>query len=142
MEHIQKNAGRARPEKKSLSVGLACGQSEILDAQRLRYRVFAGEMGANLPSRTPGVDHDIYDPYCEHLVVRDTQSGAPSLRAIASHVVAATETISEFALPPDAVGHVLVRARPLVGRELLEEALARYRARERRFGGRYKLSTA
>ena len=75
MEHIQKNAGRARPEKKSLSVGLACGQSEILDAQRLRYRVFAGEMGANLPSRTPGVDHDIYDPYCEHLVVRDTQSG-------------------------------------------------------------------
>jgi putative hemolysin len=54
---------------------LPCGQSEILEAQRLRYRVFAGEMGANLPSRTPGVDHDIYDPYCEHLVVRDTQSG-------------------------------------------------------------------
>ena len=74
MEYIQKNAGRVRPEKKSLSVGPACGQSEILDAQRLRYRVFAGEMGANLPSRTPGVDHDIYDPYCQHLVVRDTQT--------------------------------------------------------------------
>ena len=75
MEHIQKNAGRARPEKKSLSVGLACGQSEILDAQRLRYRVFAGEMGANLPSRTPGVDRDIYDPFCEHLIVRDEAAG-------------------------------------------------------------------
>ncbi len=75
MEHIQKAAGRSRPEKKSLAVGLACGHNEILDAQRRRYRVFAGEMGANLPSRTPGVDHDIYDPYCEHLVVRDTQSG-------------------------------------------------------------------
>ena len=32
-------------------------------------------MGANLPSRTPGVDHDVFDPYCDHLVVRDTQSG-------------------------------------------------------------------
>jgi undecaprenyl diphosphate synthase len=31
---------------------------------------------------------------------------------------------------------------PDFGRELLEEALARYRARERRFGGRSKLSTA
>ncbi len=31
---------------------------------------------------------------------------------------------------------------PEFGRELLEEALARYRARERRFGGRSKLSTA
>src|SRR5574343_353678 len=75
MERIQKIAGQGRPEKKSLSVGLACGHTEILDAQRLRYRVFAGEMGANLSSRTPGVDHDIYDPYCKHLVVRDTRNG-------------------------------------------------------------------
>ncbi|MCE1240714.1 MAG: GNAT family N-acetyltransferase, partial [Azonexaceae bacterium] len=70
MEDLHKAAGRGRPEKKSLAVGLARNPSEILDAQRLRYRVFAGEMGANLPSRTPGVDHDIYDPDCQHLVVR------------------------------------------------------------------------
>ena len=75
MENIQKDAGRVRPKRHTLDVGLARSPSEILDAQRLRYRVFAGEMGANLPSRTPGVDHDIYDPYCDHLVVRDTQSG-------------------------------------------------------------------
>ena len=75
MENIHKAAGRSRPEKKSLAVGFARSQSDILDAQRLRYRVFAGEMGANLPSRIPGVDHDIYDPYCQHLVVRDTQTG-------------------------------------------------------------------
>ena len=74
MENIHKAAGRSRPEKKSLAVGFARSQSDILDAQRLRYRVFAGEMGANLPSRIPGVDHDIYDPYCQHLVVRDTQT--------------------------------------------------------------------
>ena len=71
MEHIQTQAGPRRPARHQLSVGLATCPSDILDAQRLRYRVFAGEMGANLPTRTPGVDHDIYDPFCEHLVVRD-----------------------------------------------------------------------
>lgn len=64
--------GRGRPR---LSVGLARGAGEIEEAQRLRYRVFAGEMGARLPTRTPGVDQDIYDPWCEHLVVRDDASG-------------------------------------------------------------------
>ena len=75
MERIQTAGEVQRKKRPSLTVGFAYGQSEILEAQRLRYRIFAGEMGANLPSRTPGVDHDIYDPYCEHLVVRDTHSG-------------------------------------------------------------------
>ena len=75
MENIQSRAACSRPDKTRLIVSLARSQSEILDAQRLRYRVFAGEMGANLPTRTPGVDHDIYDPYCDHLLVRDAQSG-------------------------------------------------------------------
>jgi putative hemolysin len=75
MENLNQAAGRVRPEKRNLAVGFARSQTEILDAQRLRYRVFAGEMGANLPSRIPGVDQDVYDRYCEHLVVRDTASG-------------------------------------------------------------------
>jgi putative hemolysin len=75
MEHQHIGAERRRSKRPSLNVGLARGPGEILDAQRLRHRVFAGELGAKLPSRTPGVDHDIYDPFCEHLVVRDTQSG-------------------------------------------------------------------
>jgi putative hemolysin len=54
---------------------LAHSESEILEAQRLRYRVFAEELGANLPSRTPGVDHDLYGPFCEHLIVRDENNG-------------------------------------------------------------------
>ena len=29
-----------------------------------------------VPTRQPGVDQDIFDPYCEHLVVRDENSGA------------------------------------------------------------------
>ena len=66
---------RTRKERPKLSVGIATDADEIIEAQRLRYRVFAGEMGAKLPTRIPGVDHDIYDPWCEHLVVRDDKSG-------------------------------------------------------------------
>jgi putative hemolysin len=66
----------AKPVRHKLSVGLAHSAREILEAQKLRYRIFAGELGANLPTRTPGVDQDIYDAYCEHLVVRDENSGA------------------------------------------------------------------
>ena len=57
-----------------LEVGLAHNRHDILEAQRLRYNVFAKEMGANLPSLSPGIDADRYDPYCDHLIVRDTRS--------------------------------------------------------------------
>jgi putative hemolysin len=67
---------QARPARHQLSVGLAQSEREILQAQKLRYRIFAGELGAKLPTRTAGVDQDIYDPFCEHLVVRDENSGA------------------------------------------------------------------
>ncbi|HSG22155.1 MAG TPA: GNAT family N-acyltransferase, partial [Azonexus sp.] len=75
MEKLQTGTEPRRAKRPSLAVGFARSQADILEAQRLRYRVFADEMGANLPSRTPGVDHDVFDPYCDHLVVRDTQSG-------------------------------------------------------------------
>ena len=75
MEQLQEQTSGKRSGRQRLTVGFARTESEIHEAQRLRYRIFAGEMGANLPSRTPGIDHDIYDPYCEHLVVRDTASG-------------------------------------------------------------------
>ncbi|HMX16101.1 MAG TPA: GNAT family N-acyltransferase [Rhodocyclaceae bacterium] len=52
-------------------VGLARGPEEILEAQRLRYRVFAEEMGARLPSRALGIDLDLYDAHCDHLVAYD-----------------------------------------------------------------------
>lgn len=67
--------GVARRERRQLSVGLAVSEREIHEAKKLRYRVFAGELGARLPTRTPGVDHDFYDNYCEHLVARDEASG-------------------------------------------------------------------
>jgi putative hemolysin len=68
-EERRSRAGR------NLHVGLATCETEILEAQKLRYRVFATEMGARLNCRTPGVDRDIYDPYCDHLIVRDEDQG-------------------------------------------------------------------
>lgn len=65
---------RQRPAPR-LRVGLARSDNEVMEAQRLRYRVFADELGARLQSRVPGLDQDRYDPYCEHLLVRDEASG-------------------------------------------------------------------
>ena len=44
---------------------------EVREAQRLRYAVFAGEMGAQLHAPIAGHDIDRFDDYCEHLLVRD-----------------------------------------------------------------------
>jgi putative hemolysin len=62
-------------EKHAFSVALAASEAEVLEAKRLRWRVFADELGARLPSRETGVDHDIFDPYCDHLIVRDEARG-------------------------------------------------------------------
>ena len=75
MEHLHARTTHPQRQRPELSVGLARNDSEIEEAQRLRYRVFAGELGARLPSRIAGVDHDIYDPYCDHLIVRDERKG-------------------------------------------------------------------
>ena len=48
---------------------------EVRQAQRLRYSVFAGEMGARLNTPLAGHDIDLFDDYCEHLLVRDAASG-------------------------------------------------------------------
>ena len=75
LQHIQPRQDGAARKARNLHVGLATCETEILEAQKLRYRVFADEMGARLATRTPGVDRDIYDPFCEHLIVRDEDAG-------------------------------------------------------------------
>lgn len=64
-----------QPARPALTVALARSGDEVLEAQRLRYRVFAEELGARLGGTVPGVDRDLYDAHCEHLLVRDTRSG-------------------------------------------------------------------
>ena len=57
-----------------LLVSWARHQDEVREAQRLRYQVFALEMGALLPQTLIGHDVDLFDDYCEHLLVRDSDS--------------------------------------------------------------------
>ena len=65
----------AQPALGKISVSWARHQDEVRQAQRLRYEVFALEMGARLPKTLPGHDIDLFDDYCEHLLVRDEASG-------------------------------------------------------------------
>ncbi len=67
------------PSSQPLEVLWARTEEDVLAAQRLRYRVFAQEMGARLsvpPGSPSGHDIDLFDPYCEHLLVR--QAGTAS----------------------------------------------------------------
>lgn len=57
-----------------ISISWARHQDEVREAQRLRYKVFAEEMGATLKPSSEGLDIDIFDDFCEHLIIRDTES--------------------------------------------------------------------
>jgi putative hemolysin len=59
----------------TIQVSWAKHQDEVREAQRLRYTVFANELGARLPKTIAGHDIDLFDDYCEHLLVRDANSG-------------------------------------------------------------------
>jgi putative hemolysin len=67
----QPRSERAAPVR--LSVSWASSESEVREAQALRHQVFAVEMGARLatPKHAPaGLDVDLFDAYCEHVLVR------------------------------------------------------------------------
>lgn len=57
---------------------LAQTQRDIEDSLRLRYCVFAKEMGAQInaefDSQGAGMERDAYDAHCRHLLVRDRRS--------------------------------------------------------------------
>ena len=72
----QVHANSASVAKSPIEVSWAKHQDEVREAQRLRYEVFANEIGARLPATLAGHDIDLFDDYCEHLLVRDGQTGA------------------------------------------------------------------
>lgn len=65
---------RPQETRGRLIVSVAESEAEIRAAQRLRYRVFVEEMGARIGGRRSALEQDRFDPYCEHLIVRDTIS--------------------------------------------------------------------
>ncbi len=55
----------------SLRVGFAETADDIAEAQRLRYQVFAHELGAAIGNRNTQSDSDHFDPHCTHMIVRE-----------------------------------------------------------------------
>jgi putative hemolysin len=70
----------AEPSRaRDLAVRLARGDADIAAAQKLRWDVFYGDMGAVADERLsfPGLDRDPYDAVCDHLLVEDRAGGEP-----------------------------------------------------------------
>ncbi|MCB1722438.1 MAG: GNAT family N-acetyltransferase [Chromatiaceae bacterium] len=65
----------ARRPKFRLTAELATTLDDIRASQALRYRVFAEELGANVSGAALGIDEDQFDPYCQHLLVREGPGG-------------------------------------------------------------------
>ena len=60
-------------DNRGFEVVWARDEDDVRQAQQLRHLVFAGEMGARLrpPAGSPtGHDIDVFDPFCEHLLLR------------------------------------------------------------------------
>ncbi|MBK7614663.1 MAG: GNAT family N-acetyltransferase [Burkholderiales bacterium] len=65
-------------------------EAEVRAAQRLRYQVFAEEMGASLsppPGTAPGLDVDAFDAHCEHLLVRTCETADAPAQVVGTYRV-------------------------------------------------------
>lgn len=99
----QISASSQKDSKSAIKVSWAKHQDEVREAQKLRYSVFANEMGARLPATIPGHDIDLFDDYCEHLLVRDGETNAVIgtyrvLTPVQAKRVGGTYTDTEFDL--------------------------------------------
>lgn len=72
---MQLQLDQAPRARATLQLRLAKGKKDLRRAQKLRYKVFAEEMGARLAGAENGLDSDEYDAYCDHLLVEDPANG-------------------------------------------------------------------
>lgn len=68
------NRQHAHAPRSKLGFSLARTEAEVQEAQRIRFKVFAEEMGAKIPNADQGLDIDRFDAYCDHLLVRDSEN--------------------------------------------------------------------
>ena len=57
-----------------LTLSLASTQKEVREVQRLRYKVFIESMGLSSLKNEERLDKDEFDAYCDHLIVRDSET--------------------------------------------------------------------
>src|SRR5579859_8113215 len=71
----------------TIEVRIARTPAEIEAAQRLRFKIFYGEMNAKPTAEmaAAGRDFDRFDEYCEHLVVLDHSAGLPEGEVIGTY---------------------------------------------------------
>ncbi|HEY1393283.1 MAG TPA: GNAT family N-acyltransferase [Methylibium sp.] len=102
-----------------MEVTWARDEGEVREAQRLRHLVFAEEMGARLspPAGAPaGHDIDVFDPYCEHLLVRAFgHAGEPGM-VIGTYRVLTPEAARRIGGLYSETEFDLTRLRPLRGK--------------------------
>ncbi|MAY46319.1 MAG: ornithine-acyl-ACP acyltransferase [Rhodobacteraceae bacterium] len=62
----------------SFSVSIAATQADLRAAQALRYDVFVRELGGGgaLVDHENGLERDAFDPFFDHMIVRDDSTGA------------------------------------------------------------------
>lgn len=74
-DHPHHHRATKKISNRRYSVSIAGTKDEIEACLRLRFRVFAGEMNAQLNTQDQGLDKDRFDDHCRHLMVREEQSG-------------------------------------------------------------------
>jgi putative hemolysin len=65
----------AGPSSRRLRLELAATAGEVDEVQRLRHQVFVEELGASPEGDDGERDQDAFDAHCDHLVVRDGDTG-------------------------------------------------------------------
>lgn len=115
-QHLSSSAPRYR-------VLLAADAAEVREAQRLRYTVFAEEMGARLDAAVPGHDVDAWDKHCDHLLVREEATGevVGTYRVLPPSVAASVGYYSEQEFDLSRLAHLRPRMAEL-GRSCVHPA--------------------
>lgn len=77
---------KQQQNKPVFTVSIASNQNEREECYRLRYQVFAEELGATIHTSQAGLDIDGFDDYCTHLIVRhvDTNEVIATTRLLTS----------------------------------------------------------
>lgn len=67
-------SSQAQTATPRLTLSMASTPAEVREVQRLRYKVFVEGLGLDALRNKERLDRDGYDEYCDHLIVRDSET--------------------------------------------------------------------
>lgn len=71
---LQTSPADASSVQGKLTLSFASTPEEVREVQRLRYKVFVETMGLSALVNAEGLDRDDFDHWCDHIIVRDSNS--------------------------------------------------------------------